>query len=47
MVKIGQEIESKKGKGIVRGMFGLYDGRICVIAEHKNKNFVLIEGDDF
>jgi hypothetical protein len=47
MVRIGDEISSKKGDGIVRGMFGLTDGRIGIIAEKKGRNFVLIEGDDF
>lgn len=47
MVRIGEEISTEKGNGIVRGMWELLDGRIGVIAERKGRNFVLIEGDDF
>ena len=47
MVKIGEKISTEKGNGTVRATFDLHDGRIGVIAEHKGRNFVLVEGDDF
>lgn len=47
MVKIGEEISTEKGNGIIRGMWELSDGRNAIICEHKGRNFVVIEGDDF
>ena len=47
MVRIGEEISTEKGNGIIRGMWELNDGRSAVIIERKGRNFVAIEGDDF
>ena len=48
MVKIGQQIETSKGKGIVRQMWKGIDDRWILEIENKNKHyFQAIEGDDF
>lgn len=46
-MELGKEVETRKGKGVVRGFVELTDGRYGAIIEHKGKNFLAIEGDDF
>jgi len=48
MVRIGEEISTDKGNGIVRGTIEMTDGRYVYLLENKNKHYFLaIEGDDF